>query len=346
MKKWLYIGALILVVAPYFSKSQETLNICTWYDLIPESVIKKFEEESGIKVVQDFFDGNDILETKLLTDNPGYDVVTPTAMPYLSRGIALGLYTKLDFRQLPNIVNVSPIIDEKNKNQKEYGVAYGFGTFGLFYNKKIVHKFFPVVDSYELLFNLENVKKLAPYGIALNDDVMDVLSSVMTLYGFNTNEEAYKVLARIRPYIKYFNISRHANDMNLQEIVISLTPNHEAMKAVKQSKEGKFGFVIPKSEKTLYCDALSIPKGAPHLKNAYTFINFLLRPDIAAMITNETLFPNSVSFVNPDLVNEEIKNSPQLFLTNIEEYHLHKSKNLTEYRQMSEQWIRIIMGKK
>ena len=347
MKKWVYLSILFLLfLIPQFLKSEEVVHVCTWYDLLPESVIKDFEKETKIKVVCDFFDNNDILEAKLLTENVGYDVVTPTAVPYLSRGMELGLYEKLNKEYLPNLKYVSPILFEKTKSLKDYGIAYGFGTFGILYNPKVVNKIFPTINSYAVFFDPQNVKKVAPYGVALNDDALDVLASVCDFYQISDENKAYAILEEIRPYIKYFNISRHANDMNMQEIVLSLTPNHEAVRAVVSSKKIQLQFFIPPSEKTLWCDMLAIAKGAPHLKNDYRFINFLLRPDIAARITNETLLPNSVSFQNREFVEKEIQDNPQLFLPHLEHYHLHKTKTLTEYREISERWIRIITRKK
>ena len=117
------------------------------------------------------------------------------------------------------------------------------------------------------------------------------------------------------------------------------------MRAVLTSNKNSFAFVIPDSEKTLYCDMLAIPKNAPHKENAYKFINFLLRPHIAAMLTNETLLPNSVSFQHSSLVNKAIRDNPQLFLPSLEKYKLHATKTLAEYREMSSKWVQIIMGR-
>ncbi|USO02157.1 MAG: extracellular solute-binding protein [Alphaproteobacteria bacterium] len=331
---------------PYFysqSQKKEKIYICTWVDMIPNSVIKQFEQETGIKVFYDFLDNSDILEVKLFTGNPGYDIMTPSAMPHLHRGIEMGIFEKLDKKKLPNLKNISESVYEKIKSVKDYGIVYGFGTFGLLYNSEVVERIFPVVDSYEMLFDPEKIKKIAPYGVALSDEWQDVLTSILNFYKTDDMKKAYKVLSKIRLHIKYFNVSRHANDFAMEEIVVSFTPNHEAIKAVKFSENKKFKFMIPKDEKNFWCDTLAIVKKAPHLKNAYKFINFLLRPDIAAKITNETLLPNGVSYQYRHLVREDIRNNKQLFLDDIEKYHLHKTMTLKEYREVSENWMRIVM---
>lgn len=333
------------MIVPYLYTSKEVVHVCTWYDLLPDEVIEQFEKETGIKVICDLFDSNDVLETKLLTENPGYDIVTPSAMPYLSRGIELDLFEKLDKTQLSNLKNVDERIYTKMKHLKDYGVLYGFGTFGLLYNKDFISKHFPEgVKSYSAIFDFKNIKKIASFGIALGDEAQDVISSVLTFLETDDIQKAYKLLENIRPYIKYFNIARHANDLVMREIVISLTPNHEAVRAVFKSKQ--LEFFIPESEKSFWCDTLAIPKKAPNLRNAYKFMNFLLREDIAVKITNETFLPNSVSFKYHQKVNDQIKKNKQLFLDNIDQYSLHKPKTLEDYRSISENWMRIIMGKK
>jgi len=346
MRRWFYLIvflSLIIVPSIFSYQNKNVVYVCTWADMLPKSVAQQFEKETGIKVIYDFFDNSDILTVKLLTENPGYDIITPSVMPHLHRGIQMGVFEKLDKSQLPNLKNVSSLVDEKMKEFDDYGVAYGFGTFGLLYNQAVLSEGFPVIDSYAVIFDPEQVQKIAPYGVALSDDWADVLTSMLNFYKTDDIEKAYRVLGCIRSYIKYFNVSRHANDFMMQEIVLSFTPNHEAIKAIVLSENVKLKFVIPKDEKNFWCDALSIVKKAPNLKNAYKFINFLLRPDIAAKITNETLLPNSVSYKDRTLVRSDIRYNKQLFLENIEKYHLPKPKKLKEYRELSERWMRIVM---
>lgn len=356
MKKIIVLGLFLLALfAPYSYRGQEVVYICTWYDLLPKEVIYQFEQETGIKVIYDVFDSNDILETKLLTGYSGYDVVTPSASPYFVRGVNLGVFEALDKSMLSNYKNIDQVVLEQFgvcDPDHKYGVPYGFGTFGLVYNKEITDRLGVSLCGYDGIFNPETAKKLRPYGIALGDEPFDILPSILGYLGMgdvNLDEvhldKVFLILSKIRPYIKHFNSARHINDLLVQEIALALSSNHDAMKAIYSQSEVKLGFFIPESESQLWIDAFAIPKNAPNIRNAHTFINFMLREDIAAKITNVTFLPNSVSRASMSLVNSELRNDKNLFLERLEKYRVYVPQTVPLYRQVIKMWTRMRLGR-
>lgn len=284
-----------------FSEKQ-SVNIYDWYGVLPKEVISQFEKESGITVHYDVFDNNETLEAKLLASNSGYDVVFPTVVPYAARQIKMEIYQKLDKRLLPNLGETEHFIKEKIKNideDMEYILPYYWGTTGIAFDEDKLKEILPgqEFDSYSLIFEEKIVKKLAKYGVSVLQEPIDVFPYVLNyLKKDSTSRElddlfcATVHFGKLCPYIKRFSSSRFITDLVLGDVCVAQAWSGEALRAIESAKEigRNIRYIIPKEGTDIWIDAVAIPIGAPNVRNAYKFIDFLLRPDISAKITNHS----------------------------------------------------------
>ncbi len=278
---------------------KEVVNVYGWYGIIPNSVIRSFEKETNIKVIYDVYDNNDTLEAKLLATNRGYDIVFPSFIPYAARQSYMGIYKKLDYSKIPNIKNISSVFQttlQKSQFNTDYLIPFFWGTIGIAINKDIVYKLLPNVslDSYDIIFNPKNLKILAQHGVSFPEEFIDIFPQTMTYLDKNPhnktqeNLSSFKNLFRsIRQYITKFSSTTIINDLLTGNICIGIGSSDNVFRAMLSREQGaKIKYILPSKGGILWIDCLCIPKTAPHLKNAYKFINFLLRPDICQQITN------------------------------------------------------------
>ena len=353
------------IVVNRLPKSEgNVVNVYCFYGMIPHSVLRQFENETGIKVRFDVYDNNEILEAKLLATNSGYDVVMPTSPPYVGRQIAIGVYQPLKKDLLPNLGPLQPIISEKMKTIDPglvYTVPYFWGTVGIDYDYDTVSKLLPDVDldSHALIFNPDNLKRLAPYGISFFEEAIDVFPAVLHYLGKNPNSDDYEDLKishhhleKLRPYIRRFTSSRFINDLVMGDVCLTQAWSGEAQQAVQEAKEvGRdIRFVIPKEGAGIFIDCLAIPKGARHPRNAHAFINFLIRPDIAAQVTNDTFIPTAIVRSFP-LVDKKIRDNasiypPQESMKTLDLYQLPQGEKTAIYeRERNRLWTKIRLAR-
>ncbi|MDR2598404.1 MAG: extracellular solute-binding protein [Holosporales bacterium] len=303
------IGFILLAVAGLFFASwnkepedpENTVNVYGWYGIIPRSVIDDFEKETGVKVVYDIYDNNDTLEAKLLTANSGYDVVFPSFIPYGVKQLAMKAYMAFDRKLLPNLKNVLGILTEKfeqNGGDLGYLVPLFWGTVGIVYEKNAVDQALPGenIDSYEVLFNPSKVKKLSQFGVSFPEEYVDIFPQ-LNAYLHNPSKMSIpditkycRFLSRVRPYVTKFSSTTVIADILSGDVCIAVGASDNSWRAVRVAKQiGKnVVYVIPKDAGVLWIDCAGIPLGAPHFVNAHKFINFLLKPEIAARITNHS----------------------------------------------------------
>ncbi|HEX4051036.1 MAG TPA: polyamine ABC transporter substrate-binding protein [Steroidobacteraceae bacterium] len=276
---------------------EKVLNVYNWSDYIDPSVVPAFEKEYGIKVNYDVFDSNEVLETKLLAGSTGYDVVVPSAS-FLQRQIQAGVFQKLDKALLPNLKNLDPAIThaiEVNDPGNQYGVNYLWGTSGVGYNVDKVAAAMPAapVDSFAMLFDPAVVQHFKACGVSILDAPDEVVGEVLVYLGRDPNSEApqdlaaaEKVLLSVRPYIRYINSSKYIEDLANGEICLALGWSGDVEQArVRAQHAGngvKIRYGIAREGGMSFFDMLAIPTDAPHPRNAHLFINYLLRPDVAA----------------------------------------------------------------
>jgi putrescine transport system substrate-binding protein len=305
------------------------LNVYNWSDYIAPTTIPDFERETGIKVTYDIYDSNEVLEAKLLAGGSGYDVVVPTASPFLARQIMAGVYRPLDRSKLPNWHNLDPAIlklvaaaDPGNR----YGVPYMWGVTGIGFNVKAVEAALgdkAPLDSWGLIFDPANAKRLARCGISLLDTPQEVFPAALAWLGRDPRshdakdlDKAYAALRRIRPYIRKFHSSEYINDLANGDLCVALGYSGDVVQARNRAREAKNGVVIdfrvPKEGAQLGVDMMAIPKDAPHPQNALRFIDYILRPGVAAAITDAVAYPNP-NMAATALVEPALRDDPAIY---------------------------------
>ncbi len=275
---WLYATTAFAALFAFGAQAQErVVNVYNWSDYIDSSIIDDFTKETGIKVVYDTFDSNEILETKLLAGGTGYDVVVPTAN-FLARQIQAGVFQKLDKSKLPNLSNMWPEVMErlaKYDPGNEYAVNYMWGTTGIGYNvEKVKAALGDVpVDSWDILFKPENAEKLKACGINILDASDETFAIAMNYIGKNPDsketadlEAGGEVYAKIRPNVKTFNSSAYIDELANGDSCISIGWSGDVLQAKNRAVEAKNGvnvnFVIPKEGTYMWFDNLAIPADA------------------------------------------------------------------------------------
>jgi putrescine transport system substrate-binding protein len=331
MRMRLLILAIIALAVSAMAARAEApeLHVYNWSDYIAPDTIPDFTKETGIAVTYDVYDGNEVLEAKLLAGNSGYDVVVPTAMPYMARQIKAGAYRALDKAKLPNWKNLDPAIlalvaDADPGNA--YGVPYMWGVTGIGYNPALVAKALGndgPRDTLALIFDPANAQKLAACGISLLDTPAEVFPAAFSYLGIDPKsrdpadlDKAVALLQKIRPYVRKFRSSQYINDLANGDICIALGYSGDVVQARNRAAEAKNGveiaFRVPREGALMAVDMMGIPKDAPHPDNALTYINYILRPEVAAAITNAVSYPNPNAAATP-LVKPEIRDDPGVY---------------------------------
>ncbi len=303
------------------------VNVYNWSDYIDPSVVTDFEKAYGIHVNYDVFDSNEVLETRLLAGDTNYDVVVPSG-PFLERQIAAGVYRKLDKSRLPNLRNVDPEIARATALYdpgNQYAVDYMWITSGPGYNTAMIRARMPdaPVDSWRMILDPQVVAKFADCGVSMLDAPSEVVGTVLLYLGRNPNSErpadleaAQTVLTAIRPYIRYVNSSRYINDLANGEICLAFGWSGDVKMARDRARQAGKGidiaYSIAKEGAIRNFDMLAIPADAPHPANAERFIDYLLRPDIAARNSNLVEYANSVASSAP-LLRESVRDDPGIY---------------------------------
>ena len=340
---------------------EKVLNVYNWSDYIDPKVIEDFQAATGIRVRYDVFDSNEVLETKLLTGNSGYDVVVPSAY-FLERQIAAGVFRKLDEALLPNLANLDPELQRRvaaHDPGNQYGVVYMWGTTGIGYDEARVRAIMPdaPVDSWSLVFDPAIVSKFKACGVSVLDDPTDMVATVLLWLGKDPNSQseadlalAEQTLLAIRPYIRTIHSSQYIEDLANGEICIAVGYSGDILQARDRAAEaGKavdIRYSIPKQGALMWFDTLAIPADAPHPGNAHAFIDYLLKPEVAAANSNFVYYANANAAATA-LVDEELISDPGIYPT--PEVKAKLQPNLTKTpeftRLLNRSWTRFTTGK-
>lgn len=324
LRKTMVAAAALLAAG---AAGAEEVHVYNWSDYIDEAVIKEFETEYGIKVNYDVFDSNEVVETKLLAGSTGYDIVVPSAS-FLERQITAGVFQPLDTARLPNLKNLDPDITQRvalHDPGNKYSVNYLWGTSGVGYNVEMINKRMPdaPTDSWRMFYDPAVVAKFADCGVAVLDAPSEVVGTVLIWLGKNPNSEdpadlqaAEDVLMKIRPSIRYVNSSKYIDDLANGEICLALGWVGDVLQARDRADEAGKGntirYGLPREGAIMFFDMLAIPKDAQHPLNAHLFIDFLLRPEIAARNSSYVNYANSNAASYP-LVDEGVRNDPSIY---------------------------------
>ncbi len=309
---------------------EKVLNIYNWSDYLAEDTIPNFEKETGIKVRYDVFDSNEILHAKLMAKNTGYDIVVPSSN-WAKLQIDGGLLQKLDKSKLTNYGNLDPDILAQMANLdpgNEYMVdwLWSYTTVGINVDKvKTALGDMPMPENaWDLVFDPKYTSKLKSCGITFLDAPSEVFPIALRYVGkapHSNNADDYKVaydmLAKVRPDIKKFSSGGQIDDLAGGNVCVALGWAGDFNLARNRSIENKspqnIEALITSMGGYMFMDTMVIPADAKHVDNAHKFINYILRPEVHAGLTN------AVTYANPNkaatqFVDEEVRNNKTIFL--------------------------------
>ena len=323
------LASLGLAQQTLAQEEPKVLNVYNWADYLPDSLLENFTKETGIKVRYDTFDTNEVVHAKLIAGRTGYDIIVPSAN-WAALHIQAGLLRKLDKSKLPNLKNTDPIMagllaQVDPGNQFLVNWAWGFITLGINTDKvKAALGSTPMPDNtWALIFDPKYASKLKSCGISMLDSATDVIPAALHYLGkpaYSTNPsdyaEANKLMRAIRPNIKIF--SSGINDMASGGLCMALGYSGDMNIAAKRAAEGKTGqkieALVPSTGGLLFYDNMAIPADAEHPNNAHIFINYILRPEVAASISNKMNYA-TMNAESAKFVNKEILANKSIFLT-------------------------------
>ncbi|MSO98020.1 MAG: polyamine ABC transporter substrate-binding protein [Rhodospirillaceae bacterium] len=319
-----FVLGLAVCLAVPATAQDKTLNLYIWSDYLAPDTIDNFTKETGITVNIDNFDSSEMLEAKLLAGGSGYDVVVPNG-PVLGRLIKSGIVRPLDKAKLSNISTQDPVTVSRAATQdpgNAHAIVYMWGTSGLGYNvakvKEVLGSDAPV-DSWSLILDPANAAKLAKCGIYAFDSPADIFELTLSYLGKNPNsttpadyEAAAEVWKKIRPSITKFHNSEYITALANGDVCVAMGYSGDIFQAADRAKEAGNGieiaYSIPKEGAIMWFDFLAIPKDAPHAENAYAFLNYILRPEVVAAISNHVYYANpnlkAAPFMSKELLDD------------------------------------------
>ena len=302
----------------------EDVRVYNWSDYIDESLLTKFTEETGINLIYDVFDSNELLETKMLAGSSGYDVVVPSGS-FLQRQIQAGAFMKLDRSKLPNYGNLWDMVSErvaKYDPDNQYAVNYMWGTTGIGVNinkvKEVLGEDAPV-NSLALIFDPKNMEKLSQCGVHLLDAPTEIIPAALEYLGLDpdaqdeeTLAKAEPVLTAIAPYVLKFHSSEYINALANGDICAVFGWSGDVLIARDRAAEANNGveleYHIPKEGALMWFDELAIPVDAPNPDGAHKFINFMMDAQNMAAASNYVYYANgnkaSQEFLNEDVIGD------------------------------------------
>lgn len=317
----LAMGVVFTTVA---AAQERAVHIYNWSDFIDPKVLESFTKETGIKVVYDTYDNNEIVETKLLAGKSGYDVVVPSG-PFIQRLIPTNVLLKLDKSKLPNLANMWPEVMERlavYDPGNQYAVNYMWGTTGFAYNidkvKEVLGDNAPI-DSWDILMKPEYSSKLKKCGIYVLDSSEDMMPTLLNYIGLDPDskkkedlEKAANALTKVRGNIRKFHSSEYIDMLANGTICLAVGYSGDLIQAKIRAQEANNGvninYTIPKEGAMIWFDNLVIPADAPHPEEAHILIDYLMRPEVAAANANFVHYASGVisakEHVNPDILND------------------------------------------
>jgi len=330
------LSSLLLIAGPLVAcagngdatpRDAKVVNVYNWADYIAPDTLANFEAEYGIQVNYDVYDSSEVADVKLMAGHSGYDVVVHSNMP-ASKLAPIGAFHRLDLTRLSHYGNLDPAIMRQIDAYpavRGYSVPYHWGTTGYAWNAEMVKARLGdhPMDSADVLFDPAVVKKLADCGVTLLDSPIDVMPMVLAYLGRDPLADDPESLAiaearllEVRPYIRYFSNQKIYTDLPNREVCVAMSWSGDYAQAQRRAEEAGIDidlrYTMPKEGSGLWIDGLYIPSDAPHQGNAYLFIDYLLRADVAADIANTVFYANANGASWP-LIDPELINDPTIF---------------------------------
>ncbi|MFT6464831.1 MAG: putrescine transport system substrate-binding protein [Halopseudomonas sp.] len=342
--------------------AEGSVNVYNWSDYIAEDTIANFEKETGINVTYDVFDSNEVLEAKLLSGSSGFDIVVPSNQ-FLGKQIKAGAFMPLDRSKLKNWDNLDPTLLkalENNDPGNKYAFPYLWGTTGIGYNEAKVKAALgedAPVNSWDLVFKPENIEKLASCGVAFLDAPAEIIPSALFYAGLDPNStnaddyaKAEELMMSIRPHITYFHSSKFITDLANGNICVAVGWSGDILQAAARAEEAENGevvkYAIPKEGAAMWFDMMAMPVDAKNVDNAYAFLDYILRPEVIAEVSNYVAYANGNKASVP-MIEESILNDPGVYPS---DETLNKLFTLAELpanieRVRTRSWTRIKSGR-
>ncbi len=312
------------VVALAGTALADEVRVYNWSDYIDEELLTKFEEETGIDLIYDVFDSNEVLETKMLAGSSGYDIVVPSGT-FLQRQITAGAFQKLDKSKLPNLENMWPVISDrvaKYDPGNEYAINYMWGTTGIGVNvdkvKEALGEDAPM-DSLALVFDPANMEKLQSCGVHILDAPVELIPAALAYLGEDpdaqdaeTIEKAEPILSAVAPYVQKFHSSEYINALANGDICVAIGWSGDILQARDRAAEADNGvnieYYAPKEGALMWFDNMAIPVDAPNPEAAHTFLNFIMDAQNMAAASNYVYYANgnlaSQEFLEEDVIGD------------------------------------------
>jgi putrescine transport system substrate-binding protein len=341
--------------------AQDVVNIYNWSDYMAPGTLEQFTAETGIKVNYDVYDSNEALEAKMMAGGSGYDVVMPSNS-FFERQVKAGVYQTIDKSKLSNIGNLDGTLlkqIEKHDAGNQHNIPYAWGTIGIGYNTQMIEERLGTsdIDSWDILFNPEIAAKLKDCGIAVLDSPAEVMSIVNNYRQVDPNTEdtkeleaSAKLMSQARPFIKYFHSSTYISDLANGEICVAIGYNGDILQSQGRAEEANQGvdinFVIPKEGTLVWFDLMAIPADAPHPAAALAFINYILRPEVAASISNYVYYAVPNKAAEP-LLDDEVVNNKGIYPTQAvkDKLYVQVAHTARFDRSLTRAWTNIKTGR-
>jgi putrescine transport system substrate-binding protein len=344
------------------AQNARVLNVYNWSDYIDPEVLAQFSKETGIKVQYDTFDANETLETKLLAGKSGYDVVVPTAY-FLERQIKAGVFQKLDKSKLANLGNVWPDIAKRLAVYDPgnlYAVNYMWGTTGIGYNAKAMRERLgpnAKIDSWDIVFKPENLAKFKDCGVHMLDSADDIAPAALHYLQLNPNstdakelERAADLVMKIRTLVRKFHSSEYLNALASGEICFVVGWSGDIKQAQKRATEAKndieIGYAIPKEGAQMFFDNLAIPKDAKNVAEAHAFIDYLLKPEVAAKNSNLVAYANG-NLASQKFIDKAVLDDKSVYpdVATMARLYTVSARDQKSQRVLNRLWTKVKTGK-
>jgi putrescine transport system substrate-binding protein len=353
---------LLCLIPVDFAGADEskTLNLYNWADYVPQSLLEGFEDEYGVRVVYNMYESDNMLGAKLLAGHSGYDLVG-MAEQDIERFMPLGIFGALDKKKLTNWSNLDSALmsrlavwDPGNR----HAVPYFWGSTGIAYNVDMIRERLPdaPLDSSAMLFDPEVVSHFEDCGVAILDDAGTVLRVALLYLGYHIDDTSEKALADVeqmlkdvRPFVRYFENSRVAIDLPGREVCITMAWNGDYAYGLRRAQEENLDinleYIVPREGTNLWMDAWIVLEDAPNPDLAHLFLDYLLRPEIAASVSNNQRYANANRASWPFLIPQVLEDPAVLHTPEMmKRIHPRKVHTIKQQRVIHRMWARVKAG--
>ena len=300
----------------------DEVRVYNWSDYIDEALLEKFEADTGLELVYDVFDSNEVLETKMLAGGSGYDVVVPSGT-FLQRQIAAGAFQQLDKSKLPNLENMWDVVEARTEQydpENSYSINYMWGTTGIGANIGKVQEVLGAdapVASLSLIFEPGNMEKLQECGVHFLDAPTEMIPAALQYIGEDPDSKDPEVLAKaegilaaVRPYVQKFHSSEYINALANGDICVAFGWSGDILQARDRAYEADNGVEVvynaPNEGALMWFDQMAIPTDAPNPEGAHVFLNWIMDPQNMAQASNYVYYANGNAASKEFLVEDVI----------------------------------------